>query len=159
MSKTLNINGRDVETDAGEDTPLLWILREHLGLVGTKFGCGAGLCGACMVHIDGTRAFACQTLLSELDGGRHILTIEGLSAAGDHPVQRAWVEEQAPQCGYCQPGQIMSAVDLLSRIPDPSREEIVEHMSANICRCGAYPAIIRAIERAAKLMRKGQTAG
>lgn len=143
------LNGDSKSVKAGPDTPLLWIIREHLGLTGTKFGCGAGLCGACMVHIDGDRAFSCLTAVSEING-KSVTTIEGLSPDSSHPVQKAWLAERVPQCGYCQSGQIMSAVDLLAKNKSPSREEIVEHMSTNICRCGTYPRIVRAIERAAK---------
>ena len=142
------LNGEAVSTEAPVDTPLLWVLREEIKLTGTKFGCGTGLCGACMVHIDGDRAFSCQTQLSAL-AGRKVTTIEGLSADSSHPLQTAWLAENVPQCGYCQSGQIMSAAALLKAKPKPTRDEIVEHMSANICRCGTYPRIIRAIERAA----------
>jgi isoquinoline 1-oxidoreductase alpha subunit len=143
------INGRPASSDASNATPLLWVIREELKLSGTKFGCGAGMCGACMVHIDGKRAFSCQTQVSEV-AGKAVTTIEGLSPDSSHPLQKAWLAEQVPQCGYCQSGQIMSAADLLKRNPHPSRDEIVEHMSAHICRCGTYPRIVRAIERAAK---------
>ena len=143
------INGRKASSEAPPSTPLLWVIREDLKLTGTKFGCGAGMCGACMVHVDGKRAFSCQTQLSEV-AGKSITTIEGLSPNSSHPLQKAWLAEKVPQCGYCQSGQIMSAADLLKRKPHPSRDEIVEHMSAHICRCGTYPRIVRAIERAAK---------
>lgn len=143
------INGKAIQSNAPSDTPLLWVIREEVKLTGTKFGCGAGLCGACMVHIDGRRAFSCQTQLSEL-AGRKVTTIEGLSPDSSHPVQRAWLEERVPQCGYCQSGQIMSAADLLKKNSKPTREQIIEHMSTNICRCGTYPRIVRAIERAAR---------
>jgi isoquinoline 1-oxidoreductase subunit alpha len=146
---TFTINGRSGSSDAPPSTPLLWIIREELKLTGTKFGCGAGMCGACMVHVDGKRAFSCQTQLSEV-AGKSITTIEGLSANSTHPVQKAWLAEKVPQCGYCQSGQIMSAADLLSRNPHPTRDEIVEYMTAHICRCGTYPRILRAIERASK---------
>jgi isoquinoline 1-oxidoreductase subunit alpha len=149
MVTKFTVNGKDASTDAPPQTPLLWVLREGLKLTGTKFGCGAGLCGACMVHIDGKRAFSCQTRISEVDG-RAVTTIEGLSPDSSHPVQRAWLAERVPQCGYCQSGQIMSAVDLLKQKPHPKREEIIEHMSAHICRCGTYPRILRAVERAAR---------
>ena len=149
MAIRFTVNAKSVSSDAPPDTPLLWIIREELKLTGTKFGCGAGLCGACMVHIDGKRAFSCQTAVSQVQG-RAITTIEGLSADSSHPVQKAWIAERVPQCGYCQSGQIMSAVDLLKANPKPSREQIVEHMSTNICRCGSYPRIVRAIERASK---------
>ena len=142
------VNGSPQSTDAPAQTPLLWVLREGLKLTGTKFGCGAGLCGACMVHIDGARAFSCQTRIGDV-AGHSVTTIEGLSADSSHPVQRAWLAERVPQCGYCQSGHIMSAADLLQRNPRPTRSEIVEHMSAHICRCGTYQRILRAIERAA----------
>ena len=143
------VNGQRKEVGVDGNTPLLWVLREHLKLTGTKFGCGTGLCGACMVHIDGKRAFSCQTQLSEV-AGKAVTTIEGLSPDGSHPLQKAWVAEQVPQCGYCQSGQIMSAAALLEDKPKPTRDQIVEHMSTNLCRCGTYPRIVRAIERAAK---------
>jgi isoquinoline 1-oxidoreductase subunit alpha len=149
MPISFTVNGQAASSDAPPATPLLWIVREQLKLTGTRFGCGAGLCGACMVHIDGKRAFSCQTAISEVEG-RAITTIEGLSPDSSHPVQKAWLAERVPQCGYCQSGQIMSAVDLLKANPAPTRDEIVEHMSTNICRCGSYPRIVRAIERAAK---------
>ena len=144
-----SINGEAVETDAASDTPLLWVLREHLGLTGTKFGCGIGQCGACTVHIDGAASFSCLVPVSAVEG-REVTTIEGLSPDGEHALQRAWVAEEVPQCGYCQSGQIMRAADLLSRNSNPSREEIVAHMSSNICRCGTYSRIIKAIQRAAQ---------
>jgi len=149
MPVSFTVNAKPVTSDAPERTPLLWVIREELKLTGTKFGCGAGLCGACMVHIGGRRAFSCQTQLSEV-AGRAVTTIEGLSPDSSHPVQKAWLAERVPQCGYCQSGQIMSAVALLKEKPNPSRDEIVEHMSTNICRCGTYPRIVRAIERAAR---------
>lgn len=148
MAVKFTLNGEAVSTEAPADTPLLWVLREEIKLTGTKFGCGTGLCGACMVHIDGDRAFSCQTQISTL-AGRRVTTIEGLSADSSHPLQKAWLAENVPQCGYCQSGQIMSAAALLKAKPKPTRDEIVEHMSTNICRCGTYPRIIRAIERAA----------
>jgi isoquinoline 1-oxidoreductase alpha subunit len=149
MAVTFKVNGAAVTSDAPAATPLLWVLREQIKLTGTKFGCGAGLCGACMVHIDGDRAFSCQVQLSEVSG-RSVTTIEGLSPSSSHPLQKAWLAENVPQCGYCQSGQIMSAAALLSKSPKPSRDEIVEHMSANICRCGTYPRIVRAIQRASR---------
>ena len=149
MTISFTINGRPAATDAPAATPLLWVIREGLKLTGTKFGCGAGLCGACMVHIDGRRAFSCQTQVGNV-AGRAVTTIEGLSAERSHPVQKAWLAERVPQCGYCQSGQIMSAAALLKDKPHPTRDEIVEHMSSNICRCGTYPRIVRAIERAAR---------
>ena len=143
------LNGKAVSVDAAGATPLLWIIREHLQLTGTKFGCGAGLCGACMVHVDGQRAFSCQTSLSDV-AGKSITTIEGLSPDRNHPLQKAWIAERVPQCGYCQSGQIMNAAALLKQIAQPTREQIVEHMSTNICRCGTYRQIVRAIQRAAR---------
>ncbi|MEO0362402.1 MAG: (2Fe-2S)-binding protein [Pseudomonadota bacterium] len=145
----LTVNGRRVRADGRENERLLFFLRDELGLTGSKYGCGAAMCGACTVHVDGAAAFACQTYLGDLDGAE-VTTIEGLSPDGDHPLQRAWVAEQVPQCGYCQSGQIMRAADLLARNPSPSRAEIKEHMSANLCRCGTYARITRAVERAAK---------
>jgi isoquinoline 1-oxidoreductase alpha subunit len=149
MAFEFRVNGKAARSDAPPHTPLLWVIREELKLTGTKFGCGTGLCGACMVHIDGKRAFSCQTRVSEI-AGKAVTTIEGLSADSSHPVQKAWLAEQVPQCGYCQSGQIMSAADLLAQTPKPSRDQIVAHMSTNICRCGSYPRIVRAIERAAQ---------
>jgi len=149
MAVSFTVNARPATSDLPAHTPLLWVIREDLKLTGTKFGCGAGLCGACMVHIDGVRAFSCQTQLSQV-AGKSITTIEGLSPDSSHPVQKAWLAENVPQCGYCQSGQIMSAADLLKKNPKPSRAEIVEHMSTNICRCGTYPRIVRAIERASR---------
>jgi isoquinoline 1-oxidoreductase subunit alpha len=149
MLTTFTINGKAASSDAPPTTPLLWVIREGLKLTGTKFGCGAGLCGACMVHIDGKRTFSCQTQIQEV-AGKFITTIEGLSTDSSHPVQKAWLAERVPQCGYCQSGQIMSAADLLKWNPKPTRSEIIEHMSTNICRCGTYPRIVRAIERAAR---------
>ena len=142
-------NGRMVELDADGGTRLVWAIREHLGLTGAKFGCGAGLCGACTVHVDGQRALSCQLSMSEVSG-RSVTTIEGLSKNRDHPLQKAWISESVPQCGYCQSGQIMSAAALLAKTPHPTRDQIIEHMSGNLCRCGTYRRIVRAIERAAK---------
>jgi len=149
MAVSFTVNAKPATSDLPAHTPLLWVIREDLKLTGTKFGCGAGLCGACMVHIDGVRAFSCQTQLSQV-AGKTITTIEGLSPDSSHPVQKAWLAENVPQCGYCQSGQIMSAADLLKKNPKPSRAEIVEHMSTHICRCGTYPRIVRAIERASR---------
>jgi isoquinoline 1-oxidoreductase alpha subunit len=143
------INGRKASVDVAPDTPLLWIVREHLKLTGTKFGCGSGLCGACTVHLDGKAVRSCQVTASQA-AGKRVTTIEGLSPKGDHPLQRAWIAEQVPQCGYCQSGQIMQAADLLASIKKPTREQIVAHMDGNICRCGTYPRIVRAIQRAAR---------
>jgi isoquinoline 1-oxidoreductase subunit alpha len=143
------LNGKAVSVDAAGESRLLWVLRENLKVTGTKFGCGAGLCGACMVHVDGKRAYSCQLSLTEV-AGKSVTTIEGLSPDRSHPVQKAWLAERVPQCGYCQSGQIMSAAALLAETPRPTRAQIIEHMSANICRCGTYPRIVRAIERAAR---------
>ncbi len=143
------INGKSTTVDAEPETPLLWVIREHLKLTGTKFGCGAGLCGACTVHVDGKARFSCQTPVSQVEG-KAITTIEGLSDDSDHPLQKAWIAEQVPQCGYCQSGQIMRAAELLAENPDPSRDQIVSHMNRNICRCGTYLRIIRAIQSAAR---------
>jgi isoquinoline 1-oxidoreductase subunit alpha len=146
MATNFTVNGKVVSSDAPPATPLLWVIREGLKLTGTKFGCGTGLCGACMIHIDGKRAYSCQTQLSEI-AGKSVTTIEGLSPDSSHPLQKAWLAENVPQCGYCQSGQIMSAADLLKQKPQPTRDEIVEHMSTNICRCGTYQRIVQAIER------------
>ena len=143
------LNGKATNVDAASDTPLLWVLREHVKMTGTKFGCGAGLCGACTVHIDGKPTRSCITDVSDA-AGKSVTTIEALSPDGTHPLQKAWVAEQVPQCGYCQSGQIMQAAALLETTPKPTREQIVEHMNGNICRCGTYPRIIRAIQRAAR---------
>ena len=145
----LTVNGAAVDIDAPEETPLLIALREHLGLTGSKYGCGAAMCGSCTVHVDGEATYACVTALGDV-AGAEITTIEGLSEQGDHPVQKAWVAEQVPQCGYCQSGQIMRAAALLKENPSPKREEIVEAMSNNLCRCGTYVRILRAVERAAR---------
>ena len=143
------LNGKPVSVSAEADTPLLWAIREHLKLTGTKFGCGAGLCGACTVHVNGKAVRACQTALSQV-GGASVTTIEGLAPKSDHPLQKAWIAEQVPQCGYCQSGQIMKAAELLAKTKSPSRAEIVRHMNGNLCRCGTYTRIVRAIERAAR---------
>jgi len=150
----LDVNGRELETDAAPDTPLLWVLRDHLNLTGTKFGCGIALCGACTVHLDGQPVRSCQTPASAAEG-RQVTTIEGLSAGRSHAVQRAWLELDVPQCGYCQSGQIMSAVALLAANPSPSDADIDAAMAGNICRCGTYPRIRKAIHRAAELAREG----
>jgi isoquinoline 1-oxidoreductase subunit alpha len=144
----LRINGRDVTVDADPDTPLLWVLRDHVDLTGTKFGCGAGLCGACTVHLDGAAIRSCITPLADVEGAE-ITTIEGLSRDGSHPVQQAWLAEQVPQCGYCQPGMIMAAAALLADTPQPSDADIDAAMT-NLCRCGTYDRVRRAIHRAAQ---------
>ena len=148
MQYTLLINGASTSVDVDPDTPLLWVLRDHLNLTGTKFGCGVGQCGACTVHLDGQATRSCQWIVRDV-GARHITTIEGLSADGSHPVQRAWVREQVPQCGYCQVGQIMSAAALLAETPHPTDADIDAAMAGNICRCGTYQRIRRAIHIAA----------
>ncbi len=151
MSKyKLHINGASKTVDVAADTPLLWVLRDHLKLVGTKFGCGIGQCGACTIHIDGQPARACQTPISSV-GKKSITTIEGLSAGGEHPLQKAWQELDVPQCGYCQAGQIMTAAALLKNKPQPSNEDIDTALAGNLCRCGTYLRIRAGIHRAAEL--------
>lgn len=145
----VTVNGERQEVAVDPDTPLLWVLREHLSLTGTKFGCGIAACGACTVHVDGNPVRSCVTPLSLVEG-RSVTTIEGLSPDGGHALQKAWIAEQVPQCGYCQSGQIMQAAALLARNKSPSRDQIVEHMNGNICRCGTYLKIIAAIQRAAR---------
>lgn len=145
---TLRVNGNEHKVSVAPETPLLWVLRDTLQLTGTKFGCGAGLCGACTVHLDGAAIRSCSTPVSQV-GNKNITTIEGLSASGLHPVQQAWIAEQVPQCGYCQTGQIMAAVALLAKTPQPSDEQITQAMNGNLCRCGTYERIRRAIHRAA----------
>lgn len=151
MSIAFTLNGAAAESALDPQTPLLWVLRDGLGLTGTKFGCGKGLCGACTVHLDGAPVRACSMPLA-LVAGRSVTTIEGLGAAGLHPVQQAWVEVNTPQCGYCQPGQVMSAAALLASNPNPGDAEIEAAMSGNLCRCGTYPRIRRAIHRAVEIM-------
>jgi isoquinoline 1-oxidoreductase alpha subunit len=149
MSKiAITVNGKSHLIDVPPDTPVLWVLRDTLGLTGTKYGCGMGLCGACTVHLDGEARRSCQTPVSSV-GTKKITTIEGLSADRSHPVQRAWIAEQVPQCGYCQSGQIMQAAAFLSKTPRPTRQQIDEAMSGNICRCATYQRIRRAIQRVA----------
>jgi isoquinoline 1-oxidoreductase alpha subunit len=143
------LNGQRQEVGVAPDTPLLWVLREHLKLTGTKFGCGIAACGACTVHVDGEAVRSCSMPVS-LIAGKTVTTIEGLSADSSHPLQKAWIAEQVPQCGYCQSGQIMQAATLLASNKNPSRDDIVAHMDDNICRCGTYLRIISAIERAAR---------
>jgi isoquinoline 1-oxidoreductase alpha subunit len=149
MAVAFTINGKAASVEAEPDTPLLWVVREHLKLTGTKFGCGSGLCGACTVHLDGKAVRSCQATMAQV-AGKSVVTIEGLSPDSSHPLQKAWVAEQVPQCGYCQSGQIMQAAALLARTKAPTRAEIVEHMDGNLCRCGTYLRIISAIERAAR---------
>ncbi|MGA0373086.1 MAG: (2Fe-2S)-binding protein [Flavobacteriaceae bacterium] len=145
----LNINGKKLEVEVDASTPLLWVLRDHLKLVGTKFGCGIAQCGACTVLLDGNAIRSCQLPISAV-GNQELTTIEGLSDDGSHPLQKAWVEVDVPQCGYCQAGQIMQAASLLNKNPNPSDEEIQSVMSGNICRCGTYLRIKEAINMAAK---------
>jgi isoquinoline 1-oxidoreductase subunit alpha len=151
----LTVNGAERDCPADPDTPLLWTLREDLGLTGTKFGCGVGACGACTVHVDGEAVRSCQMPISEVGAGSKVTTIEALSPAQAdklHPVQQAWVEAQVPQCGYCQPGMIMAVAALLARDPDPSETSIREQIT-NICRCGTYPRIVAAVRQAAAAAR------
>ena len=148
---TLVVNGRRRAIDVDPATPLLWALRDGLGLTGTKFGCGMALCGACTVHIAGEAVRSCVTPVSAV-GGKPVTTIEGLSPKGDHPLQRAWIAEDVPQCGYCQSGQIMAAAALLAKSPRPTDADIDAAMSGNLCRCGTYQRIRRAIHRASGLM-------
>jgi isoquinoline 1-oxidoreductase alpha subunit len=147
---SFDLNGKRVQvSEIANDAPLLWVLREHFKILGTKFGCGMGLCGACTVHLNGSATRSCVTPISAVDGQR-VTTIEGLSPNSDHPLQRAWIAEQVPQCGYCQSGQIMQAAALLATTPHPTDEQIVAAMDGNLCRCGTYHRIKRAIKRAAK---------
>jgi isoquinoline 1-oxidoreductase subunit alpha len=150
----LTVNGQAHEADVSEDTPLLWVLRDTLGLTGTKYGCGKALCGACTVHIDGAPTRACVTPVGSVSG-KPITTIEGLSTDRSHPVQRAWIELDVPQCGYCQSGQIMSAAALLASNPSPKDADIDTAMAGNLCRCGTYVRIRKAVHRAAELAGKG----
>lgn len=145
---TLNINGKKHEVDVDPSTPILWVLRDHLNLVGTKYGCGIAQCGACTIHVDGNATRSCMLAVSSV-GNQQITTIEGLSENGDHPVQKAWLEVDVPQCGYCQAGQIMSAAALLEKNPNPTDEEIEMAMNGNICRCGTYLRIRKAVKMAA----------
>jgi isoquinoline 1-oxidoreductase alpha subunit len=145
----LSINGKNKEVEADPTTPILWILRDHLDLVGTKYGCGIAQCGACTVHLDGVAVRSCQLPVSVI-GNKKITTIEGLSEKGDHPVQKAWIEHDVPQCGYCQAGQIMNASALLNSNPNPTDNDIDSAMKGNICRCGTYTRIHAAIKTAAK---------
>ena len=151
---TFSLNGEIVRLDVEPDTPVLWAIRDEIGLTGTKFGCGIGQCGACTVQLDGTPVRSCQLPVTALEG-RSVTTVEGLSPDGAHPLQRAWVEFSVPQCGYCQSGQLMSAAALLAQKPDPTDDDIDAAMSGNICRCGTYNRIRAAIHRAAELQREG----
>ena len=147
---TIKINGEDHQVDVAPDTPMLWVLRDHMNLNGTKYGCGIGLCGACTIHVDGVATRSCSLPVSVV-GESAITTIEGLSKKHDHPIQQAWLEHDVPQCGYCQPGQIMNAASLLNQNPDPSDSDIDIAMNGNICRCGTYIRIKAAIKTAAKI--------
>jgi len=146
---SFRLNGKNINVDVSEDTPLLWVLRENLQMTGTKYGCGMALCGACTVHLDGIAIRACVKAVGDVSG-KDVTTIEGLAVQTLHPVQKAWIIESVPQCGYCQPGQIMSACALLKAKPNPTDEDIDIAMSGNICRCGTYPRIRKAIHRAAR---------
>jgi isoquinoline 1-oxidoreductase alpha subunit len=148
-SVSLTINGKPTTVNVDGATPLVWVLREHLQMTGTKFGCGISQCGACTVHVNGQATRSCVTPVSSV-AGKAVTTIEGLSPDGNHPLQKAWVAEQVPQCGYCQSGQIMQAATLLAKNKKPTREQIVQHMNGNICRCGTYQRIVKAVQRAAK---------
>ncbi len=149
MTITFSVNNQTQTVAVDPDTPLLWVLRDELGLTGTKFSCGIGVCGACTVHVDGKATRSCVTPVAEVEG-KQVLTIEGLSAGGSHPLQKAWLAENVSQCGYCQPGQLMSAAALLAQIPTPGDEDIDRAMSGNLCRCGTYQRIKKAIHRAAE---------
>jgi aerobic-type carbon monoxide dehydrogenase small subunit (CoxS/CutS family) len=151
MAITLTVNGKQRSVDVDPDTPLLWVLRDTLGMTGTKFGCGMALCGCCTVHVNGEATRSCVTAISDVQG-KSVTTIEALS---DHPAQLAWIEEDVPQCGYCQSGQIMAAAALLASNPKPSDKDIDDQISGNLCRCGTYPRIRRAIHRASDMMAKG----
>jgi isoquinoline 1-oxidoreductase alpha subunit len=151
------VNGKEASSELPADTPLVWVLRDELGLTGTKFGCGLAQCGACTVHVNGQPTRSCVTPVSAVKG-KKITTIEGLSADGKHPLQQAWIAEQVPQCGYCQSGQIMQAAALLAKNRKPTRGEIIAQMSGHICRCGTYNQIIAAIERAARETPAARTA-
>ena len=153
-----NLNGKPQTADVIPEMPLLWYLRDSLGMTGTKFGCGMALCGACTVHVDGQAVRSCITTMSGLNG-KSVTTIEGLSPNGDHPVQQAWIEADVPQCGYCQSGQIMQAASLLAKNANPTKEEVVAHMDGNLCRCMTYSRIQNAIMRAASEMRTASNAG
>jgi isoquinoline 1-oxidoreductase subunit alpha len=150
---TLKINGQSYFSDSPPDTPLLWVIREELRLTGTRFGCGIAACGACTVHLDGQAVRSCAVKLGDV-GNAVITTIEGLDPAGAHPVQKAWIDLQVPQCGYCQSGQIMQAAALLAANPSPSEQDIVQGMNGNLCRCATYPRIVGAVKRAAQLMKE-----
>jgi isoquinoline 1-oxidoreductase alpha subunit len=146
---SFTLNEKQVSVAADPATPLLWVIRDHVGLTGTKYGCGAALCGACTVHVNGKAERSCSVQVSAV-AGKKVVTIEGLSPNSSHPLQKAWIAEEVPQCGYCQSGQIMQAAELLAKNPKPTRAQIVEHMDGNICRCGTYHRIIAAIQRASR---------
>ena len=151
---SFTVNGKDQKVDVAPDTPLLWVLRDTIGLTGTKYGCGIALCGACIVHVNGEPARSCTMPISQAVG-KKVTTIEGLSRSSSHPLQKAWIAEEVPQCGYCQSGQIMSAAALLAKNKNPSDADIDKAMSGNICRCGTYNRIHKAILTASAMMRKG----
>jgi aerobic-type carbon monoxide dehydrogenase small subunit (CoxS/CutS family) len=153
-SITLTVNGKKVTAEADPATPILWVLRDTLGLTGTKFGCGASLCGACTIHLDGQAIRSCVTPISDASG-KTITTIEGLSANRSHPLQKAWIAEDVPQCGYCQSGQIMQAAALLAHNASPTDQEIVAGMNGNLCRCATYSRIVGAVKRAAQITKEG----
>ena len=155
---TIKVNGTSHRLDVENDTPLLWVLREEVGLTGTKYGCGIAQCGACTVHVNGQAMRSCAVTIGSLDGAE-VTTIEGLSSDSRHPVQQAWLVEQVPQCGYCQSGQIMQAAALLAKNSNPTREEVIGHMDGNLCRCMTYSRIQKAIMRAASEMRTASNAG
>ena len=147
----IKVNGASQTVDVSEDTPVLWVLRDHLDLVGTKYGCGIGQCGACTIHVDGTAMRSCSLTMTQIDG-KSVTTIEGLSENGDHPVQQAWKEVDVPQCGYCQAGQIMTASAFLDQNPNPTEEEVKNAMHGNICRCASYTRIKKAVMTASENM-------
>jgi aerobic-type carbon monoxide dehydrogenase small subunit (CoxS/CutS family) len=153
---SIKVNGKAYEVDVPGSTPLLWVIRENLGLTGTKYGCGIARCGACTVHVNGQAIRSCVTTVSSV-AGKEVVTIEGLSRDNSHPVQRAWIEDDVPQCGYCHSGQIMSAAALLSRVPNPTDADIDQAMAGNLCRCGTYQRIRRAIHRAAAIVAGKET--
>jgi isoquinoline 1-oxidoreductase alpha subunit len=153
----LSINGQSYFSDSPPDTPLLWVIREELRLTGTRYGCGLGLCGSCTVHVNGQAVRSCQIKVGDVEAAAVITTIEGLDPANVHPVQQAWIEQQVPQCGYCQSGQIMQAAALLAKNSNPTDKEIVDGMNGNLCRCATYPRIVGAVKRAAQLMKEGSS--
>ena len=153
MAISFNLNGSAVSVQSEPDTPLLWVIRDEIGLTGTKFGCGKAQCGSCTVHVNGSAVRACQTPVSSVSG-KKVATVESLSADNSHPLQKAWIKHQVPQCGYCQSGQLMSAAALLAKNKNPSDAEIDQAMSANLCRCGTYVRVRAAVKDAAAMMRK-----